>query len=350
MKIIEVRSLPKDFTEEFIGRLLENFQVIAPVRRDGRIFYERIADPHEVDLEYTGRSQLPPKRFFLPEKEVLFTYEITTEGILIYDRSEELEGLKRIFIGIRPCDIHSLKILDKIFFGKFHDPYYGLRRKNTLILGLTCNEALEYCFCAYMGSGPSIENGFDLLLTDLGDHYLVEIGSDKGKKLVYHNIDLFRSASFEDLKERRRILSQVESDIKKEPFPDLNRLYEALLKNFRADMWNKYGEVCLACGKCNFVCPTCVCFDVYDDPNLDLKSGKRVRVWDSCHFISFTRVAGGLVFRKERPSRVKQRVYHKYCYSVDEIGMFSCVGCGRCIETCPVNINIMKIAREVTSL
>ena len=348
--MIEVRSLLKDFTEEFIGRLLENFQVIAPVRRNGRVFYEMIANAHEADLEYTGRSQLPPKRFFLPEKEVLFTYEITTRDVFIYDRSEELEGLKRIFIGIRPCDIHSLKILDKIFFGKFNDPYYGLRRKNTLILGLTCNVALEYCFCVHMGSGPGIENGFDLLLTDLGDYYLVEIGSDKGRRLVYHNIDLFRSASPGDLEERRRILSKVESDMKKEPFPDLDRLYKAMLKNFEADMWNKYGESCLACGKCNFVCPTCICFDVYDDPNLDLKSGKRVRVWDSCHFISFTRVAGGLVFRKERPSRVKQRVYHKYCYSVDEIEMFSCVGCGRCIETCPVNINIMEIAREVTGL
>ena len=243
-----------------------------------------------------------------------------------------------------------MKILDKVFIGEFRDPYYEARRRNTIIIGLTCDKPEEYCFCAYTGSGPSLQDGFDLLLTNLGDRYLVEIGSKRGERLVKYNIDLFKEASRSDLEEKEKIVSEVESKIRERPLPDLRKLHDLLVKNFNAKLWEEYGERCLACGKCNFVCPTCRCFDIYDDPNFDLKSGKRVRVWDSCHFLSFTRVAGGLVFRKERLSRIKQRIYHKYCYSVDEIGSISCTGCGRCIESCPAGIDIREIVKEVVKL
>jgi len=343
-------TLSRDSLIEFIGRLLENFQVIAPVKNGEKVFFDLISDPYKAVIEYEGHTMLPPKRFFFPEREILFTYELKERDVAIYDKCEELEGLRRVFLGARSCDIEGLKMLDKVLVGEFHDPYYKLRRERTIIIGLACNEPKEYCFCAYTGSGPYPSGGFDLFLTNLGDHYLVDIGSERGEKLVKYNIDLFRRASKSDLEKRDKIIRSVESKIKEQSFPEINTIYEALIKNFNADMWKEYGELCLACGKCNFVCPTCRCFDIFDDPNFDLKSGKRVRVWDSCHFLSFTRVAGGLVFRKERPSRIKQRVYHKYCYSFDEIGSISCTGCGRCIELCPARIDIREIVRRVVEL
>ena len=218
------------------------------------------------------------------------------------------------------------------------------------MIGLTCNEPMDYCFCAYTGSGPGIRDGFDLLMTDLGDRYLVEVGSGRGLELVKLNLDLFRSASGKDVEERERILAKVEDRIREQGLPDLTKIYEELVKAFDSRIWDEYGRLCLACGKCNFTCPTCSCFDIYDDPNLDFRSGKRVRVWDSCHFLSFTRVASGEVFRKDRPSRVKQRVYHKYCYSVDDIGVISCVGCGRCVEVCSAGIDIREVTRRVVGL
>ncbi len=145
-------------------------------------------------------------------------------------------------------------------------------------------------------------------------------------------------------------MAAVESKIREQGLPDLTRINGKLKEVFQADLWREYGRQCLSRGKCNFVCPTCRCFDVYDVSSFDGKVGKRIRVWDSCHFLSFTRVANGEVFRKERPSRLKQRIYHKYCYSIDEIGNVSCVGCGRCIEVCPASIDIREAVSRALNL
>jgi len=339
--------ITKDGFTELVGRLLEDYQVIAPVERNGQVLFSLVSNPHEVCMEYKGTTLLPPKRFFFPEKEILFTYEMLDGDVKIYDKYEEVKGIRRVIVGMRPCDIQSLNVLDKVFIGEYHDPYYAARREGTVIIGLTCNEPDDYCFCVFTGSGPTVSEGYDLLLTDLGEAYLVEIGSERGERIVKLNLDLFRKATDADVQERDRILKRAESKMREQKLPDLTKMYEPLVELFYADLWREYGRRCVACGKCNFTCPTCRCFNVYDDPNLDLKSGKRVRVWDSCHFLSFTRVASGEIFRKERHSRVKQRIYHKYCYSIDEIGMISCVGCGRCVKVCSAGIDIREVAVEV---
>jgi len=192
-----------------------------------------------------------------------------------------------------------------------------------------------------------IRDGFDLMLTDLGDLYLVEIGSEEGERLIKFNLDLFEEASEDHIKERDRILKEVDAKIRRYKMASIDGIYDLMMEKFNDPLWDMYGEKCLSCGKCNYVCPTCRCFDIYEEPDYSLRSGKRVRVWDSCHFLSFTRVAGGKVFREERRSRIKQRVFHKYFYSIDEIGSISCVGCGRCIEVCPARIDIREIFNKV---
>ena len=342
------RIISKDDIVELIDRFIVAYQVIAPSVIDDRVMYKYVSDASEVDLEYRGHTLLPPKKFFFPEKEVLFTYEISDKGtVSIYDKCEELKGLQRVFIGIKPCDISSLKILDKVLISEFHDPYYAMRRNNTLLIGITCSEPLDYCFCYYTGSGPSTDDGYDLLLTDLGEEYLVRIGSNRGLMLIKYNIDLFKEANEEKIALAKKLIEEAELKMREQGLPSFENIYEVMIKNFNSKIWEEYGRACLACGKCNFTCPTCTCFDIFDEVNLDLKSGRRVRVWDSCHFLSFTQVASGEIFRKSRPSRVKQRIYHKYCYSLDEIGVISCVGCGRCIEVCTARIDLRDIIRRL---
>ena len=344
------KLISKDALFTLINRFIDDYSVIAPKKRNNQVYYDHVASADEVELDYKGTPLLPPKRFFFPEREVMFAYELEEGGVRIFDKCDEIGKSRRVLVGVRPCDIWSLKMLDKVFIGEFHDPYYASRRENTIIIGLTCNEPTEHCFCSFTKTGPSINEGFDLLLTDLGEYYLVEVGSETGERLVALNNDLFMNASAGDLKARERILAQVDAEIREQGLPSLTDMHDKMVKTFDAEVWNRYGEKCLSCGKCNFTCPTCRCFDIRDEPSLDLKRGVRVRVWDSCHFLSFTRVASGEVFRKERPSRLKQRIYHKYCYSIDEIGSISCVGCGRCIRVCSAGIDLRKVLLEVNAL
>lgn len=341
-------AIDKGLMQTFLERIMKYYQLIAPVKTDKGVMFEYVSDAGDVDLAYAGHTILPPKKFFFPPIEEMFVYEYDESGnIRLYDFLEEVSKGRRVIFGVKPCDINGLIVLDKVFAGEYNDPYYAARRNSTLVVGITCNAPMEYCFCAYVNSGPSIKRGFDILLSDLGDRYIVEVGSENGWRLIKFNLDLFSEARKEDVEERDRVIMKVEEDVRRKGLPYFEEIERILREKFSDEVWDEYGRRCLACGKCNFTCPTCRCFTIADEPNPDLKSGKRVRAWDSCHFLSFTKVASGEVFRKDRPSRFKQRIYHKFVYSMNEIGSVSCVGCGRCIEVCPAKINIMDVMREV---
>ncbi len=330
-----------------LEKLSKKFVIFGPKKQNGNIIIDKINDLSHLVLEYEGRSLIPPKKFFLPPTEVLFEYEIEKDNIKIWDKLVELKKQKRILIGIKPCDISSLNILDKVFIREFHDPYVTTRRQNTIIVGITCETIVDTCFCVFTDSGPLVREGFDLLLTRIDESYLVEVGSEKGGQLISKFDELFQPAPQEFIRAREEKMESLIEKISSLVLPNFSEMYDIMVKNFHHEIWKELSNQCLSCGKCNFVCPTCYCFDVYDDVDLLLKHGKRIRRWDSCHFLSFTRVASGEVFRKERETRIKQRIYHKLVYSVNDIGVISCVGCGRCINVCPAGIDIREIVREL---
>ena len=44
--------------------------------------------------------------------------------------------------------------------------------------------------------------------------------------------------------------------------------------------------------------------------------------------------------------RYRQRFMHKLVYfPANNDGMYSCVGCGRCVEKCPASLNIVKVIK-----
>ena len=120
------------------------------------------------------------------------------------------------------------------------------------------------------------------------------------------------------------------------------REFEAIFDN--VDFWTKMSSACLSCGVCTFVCPTCYCFDICDETTFG--QGTRRRLWDACMFTDFTLEASGHNPRPQVYQRLRQKICHKYSYSIRKYGVISCVGCGRCTRSCPVNIDIFTFVDE----
>ena len=116
---------------------------------------------------------------------------------------------------------------------------------------------------------------------------------------------------------------------------------EKLEDSFDSPFWDKIHQTCLACGICTFLCPTCHCF-AFDDSRVDSK-GERIRLWDCCQYPAFTLEASGHNPRISSRERMRQRIMHKFSYYVKNFGEVACVGCGRCVENCPINLDLREI-------
>lgn len=332
-----IALLPKDNLDYFVNKMTEEFVVFGPVQKKSEFVFEKIEDASQLALNY-HTTILPPKKVLHQPFETLFSFKEDQEVI-----DEEQPEHKQILFGVHPCDVHAISILDQAYSHEYEDPYYMAKRKNTLIAALNCITPGESCFCSSLGTGPDLKEGFDLLLTDLGHSYLVEVGSEEGKRVV--EIAELPSAPRVTLVEKEQRLNEARKKFQKRMLPQ--GLHDLLEENFRHPVWEELMEECLACGSCTMVCPTCFCYNVVDKIDLSLKSGKRQREWDSCMLLEYAQVALGHNFRKDRDARIKQRIYHKLVYYEPQFGTLGCVGCGRCIHTCVKKIDITEIIDRI---
>jgi len=338
MKII---TLPKENFAEFVGYLFSFGEIHAPVKRSDKSFvFAPVRDLSEIELNYT-RTILPLKKYFFKPVDTMFNfcdekgYEVPVEG----------PDKKYIIFGVHPCDIHGLKILDLVFSGRYIDSYYFARRSRAVIIGLDCIPD-ELCFCRSTGT-DFVDSGFDLFLSDIDDSYLVRVGTSIGDDMVTAADSLFQEVEKDDRKKYK-----AKSIQRRESFQtgiQLQDLPEIMDLEYESQVWQEVGEECLSCGTCSMVCPTCYCYAVFDELNLDASSGKRKRRWDSCLFKDYALVAGGHNFRAERSSRVKNRYFHKQRGFVSQYGRPSCVGCGRCKAYCPAGIDIVEVVNKLRS-
>lgn len=316
----------------FVASLMERFPVIAPVAKGPALVFSEISDPGEVQLAYRS-TILPPRKFFQrPREEVLSFSPNKVEAAPVPDTP-------RVLLGVHPCDVEALKILDTIYTNGYVDPYYHASREQTYIIALNCTTQGENCFCVSLDTGPGLKDGYDLVLTDLGREYLVEAGSVRGQELLGElGLELAPRAKVVEKE------SKIEAVRRSQPRQvEVRGLRDLLARGVNHPVWGEVAEECLSCGSCTMVCPTCFCYWSKDEVNLDLASGSRVREWDSCQFWEYALVALGHNFRPEREARVRQRIYHKFFYSFEQSGGVGCVGCGRCLETCVKNISITEI-------
>jgi len=337
----QAKTIEKGDIAKLIRMLAAEATLVAPVERSGEVAFAEVSGPEEVTLDYLN-TLLPPKRFVLPQIEPMLHYDVDGR----YKLEPIYEQEKRILFGIRPCDVSAIAYLDYFFTENILDIYYTKRRENTTIISLTCQEPGENCFCICADCGPFADSGFDIQLTDLGDKYLAEIGSERGAELAAKAGDLFAEASEAEAAKRAELAEVAETR-----FKSTTTYFSAAIRHISTEtlpegLWEELGDRCLACGGCSYVCPTCSCFNV-----VDLGAGgvgTRYRCWDSCALAGFTRMAGGHNPRKEKQDRRNRRFYHKLSYYyVQRQGRHGCVGCGRCITACLGGIDMPAVVKMI---
>lgn len=302
---------------DFLSHLSKRYELIAPVERNGRIAFEMIEEFEALELQ--RKSHYPPTRLFLPFEEVLL--EFKRNRVV-----QRIEKRPRALLGIKPCEVHALMRLDKLFLDEVRDPYYGARRQSTLLLVTACLPD-ESCFCSTLGTN-TLTQGFDLFLAKAKDGFVVEVGSAKGKRLLK--------------------LGQFRPSQEKPKWPSAPRQFKVecldeLWKCFNDAIWQQLNS-CLCCGACTAVCPTCHCFDLLDFPKGKKVERKRVRVYClSRDFSQIFPLAKGHVYRQCRYERLRHFIYHKFCYFKQWYGMTLCVGCGRCLQVCPIKLDVLKL-------
>ncbi|MHB8779929.1 MAG: 4Fe-4S dicluster domain-containing protein [Candidatus Geothermincolia bacterium] len=333
----------KILTKDKLSAALEElakFRLMAPTLSDEVVLFKQVTDPAEVTLDYAN-STVPPKRVVFPQTETLFKFE---EGKAeLEEKTGEEEGPTVIF-GLRPCDARAMAIVEKLFSWDYDDPYYLRRRELTTLVGLACSEPPSVnCFCTSVGGSPAGEEGLDVLLSDLGDKYLVRGLTDKGEKLLAAIAGTLEDAAAGDADAAAGQAAEAAGKIARTI--SIEGMQEKLPTLWENPLWAKASAACLGCGTCTYLCPTCHCFDIQDEVEDD--EGRRARMWDSCMFCEYTLHGSGHNPRPTRKERTRNRINHKYSYFPSKFGDTACVGCGRCINLCPVNIDILDILEQV---
>ncbi len=332
-------ALKKDQLSSFLAGLGEEHVLYAPVDVEGVVRFRRVSASDEIHLDGPN-SGVSPKEIFLPSRETL--YEFTQDQV-----TEKLPDEKRVVVGIRPCDVRALTILDGVFDSEdVKDPFYISWRTNTVIVALACNEPRATCFCSSVGGDPFGEDGSDVLLVDLGDTYEAKAITEKGKKLL-ETVKGSKPKAGASKKLSLAARKKAGADV------DVDDVVAKLASIFESPAWKDVSAKCLSCGACSFMCPTCYCFDMTDerraapDPSGTHSGSCKVRTWDCCMFPQFTQHASGHNPRPTHVERFRQKIMHKFSYHPGRYGVAACVGCGRCIRNCPVGVDLREVLGEL---
>ncbi len=332
---MKAKILGKGTIAAVLDELLKEYEVFAPLKRNGLVVFDRIHSGAEALLDYTD-SKMPLKGLLLPQMETLFTYASTDDPSRM-ETPPQIERARLLF-GARPCDIRAFLLLDMVFNGEdYKDVYYLHRRASLTVVGMGCIQARATCFCTSVGGGPCSSEGSDIMLIDVGNEYVVQVVSERSARLLEGRG--LEDAGEDMLSLMTKAIRDAEASVS--AHVETGGLGKDLGKIFADPVWDLWTEKCLGCGVCTYLCPTCHCFDIVDEAGDS--AGKRIRIWDTCQFPLFTQQASGMNPRPTAKERLRQRILHKFRYFVDNYGQIGCVGCGRCIKECPVNVDIRQV-------
>ncbi|HEY6926387.1 MAG TPA: 4Fe-4S dicluster domain-containing protein [Steroidobacteraceae bacterium] len=362
---------PTALTESGLDALLQElkhrgYRVVGPMARDGAIVYDDLNGVSDLPRGWTDDQDGGHYRLVRRDDDALFGYAVGPHSwkkflhppLLRLWRAKRTADEIQVtpdsvpqgpfaFIGVRACELHAIAIQDRVFVGGAHvDPHYRSRRDGAFIVAVNCSHAGGTCFCVSMNSGPKVESGFDLALTEVirnGDHlFIAEAGSDTGRSVLAALPH--REARPEEVTAAEAVVARTAASMGRQM--PANDVKDLLLRNPEHPRWNDVADRCLTCGNCTMVCPTCFCTSVEDTSDLAGGEISRSRRWDSCFTTDFSYIHGGSVRATSR-SRYRQWMTHKLATWFEQFGSSGCVGCGRCITWCPVGIDITEEVRAI---
>jgi ferredoxin len=338
------KTLPKEAFYDFTKNLVNFERVIGVARKENRFEFEKISSANEIVMDYdvTLRS---PRTFFQPPQEKLFDFTLGAKT----EVRPSFHPEPFVLLGIHTYDLKALNQMDFIWAENNVDQHYAARRNAATIIALEPTRASDWSFWSSMDAF-AVDKGYDLLLTDIGSAYVVEVGTDRGEAILSKYAKA-NKASDAELKARARTRALLKDLCKTDRKINCaaKDMPSAIKKTYDNAIWERQADKCYSCGSCNIVCPTCYCFDVKDNFELDLKNGQRFRRWDGCLLEPFARVAGDENFREHRADRFRHRIFRKTVYVPEKLGgELACVGCGRCSSACLPDItDPVKVINEL---
>lgn len=335
-----MRKISLDKIDELFVAVSENNALYMPQDTEAGAKFKKWEKGCKLsDALNTVRSA---KDFFFPQTENLMDFKTEGKNIEIIDTRSECEDF--VLFGVRACDVKSFEILDRVFLAEPVDSYYKNRREHAVVMSLACEKPHETCFCKTFGIDAANPEG-DVVCYKADGALYMKAETEKGEKLLESLADITEEAEADAVEEVKKTIAER---LEKLPLSKLTADKFGAGKTsefFDAPEWGELSESCLGCGTCTFVCPTCQCYDIKD---FNTGHGvKRFRCWDSCMYSDFTKMSAGQP-RLTQLERFRQRFMHKLVYyPTNNDGLFSCVGCGRCLAKCPIQMNIVKVMKKL---
>ena len=330
-----------DNLQKIFAKIAENAKLYLPIdNNDGSATYGEWSEG--VQWSNALNTTKSPKDFFFPQTEDLMRFKTEGKNIEVIDVREECGDF--VIFGVRACDVKSFDILDRVFLTEPRDSFYAMKRAHGVIVSVACTKPAETCFCGAFGINAAEPAG-DVSAWKTEDALYLQANTEKGSALLASLGDLVSEASDEAVVAQKEKTAKI---MQKLPLKDLTTDAFGGGKTqelFNDPAWDALSATCLGCGTCTFVCPTCQCYDIKD---FNTGNGViRYRCWDSCMYSDFTKMAHGNN-RLTQKERFRQRFMHKLVYFPENNdGVFSCVGCGRCLAKCPISMNIVKVMKKI---
>lgn len=335
MRSIEKKDLPRLFAQ------IQGQQTLYIPADDGAGQARFLPYREGMTLTRALNTARSAKDLFFPQVENLLKFQVSGKRIEIIDDRDPVKPF--VIFGVRACDCRSFDILDRVFlYTEPQDTYYAARREHATVITLACSAPEETCFCTAFGIDPADPAG-DVTAWDWGGRLSFRANTQKGEEFL-NGLTLEEGgedAASQAQNAAREILGRL--PLKDMDFSGFRK--DRMLEIFNDPRWAPLSESCLGCGTCTFVCPTCQCYDIREFQHGE--KVQRFRCWDSCMYSDFTQMSAGQP-RPTQKERFRQRFMHKLVYyPANNDGIYSCVGCGRCLQKCPIHMNIVKVAKTL---